>query len=40
MRGTDQLLSIQAFRTAGNGVFTADYQTSVVIDWEFSEGAQ
>ena len=40
MRGTDQLLSIQAFRTAGSGIWTADYQTSVVIDWEFSEGAQ
>lgn len=39
-RGTDVYLDLQAVRSAGAGVWTADYQTSIVIDWEFSEGAQ
>lgn len=38
-RGTDQLLNIQAVQTAGIGTFWADYQTSVGIDYEFSEVA-
>ncbi|UVF61143.1 minor tail protein [Arthrobacter phage Aoka] len=40
MRGTDQYINLQGVRTAGSGLWTADYQTSIVIDWEFSEGAQ
>lgn len=40
MRGTNQIINLQAVRSAGVGTWTADYQTSVVIDWEFSEGAQ
>lgn len=40
MRGTDQVINLQATRSAGSGLWTADYQTSIVIDWEFSEGAQ
>ncbi|KRE79942.1 hypothetical protein [Arthrobacter sp. Soil763] len=40
MRGTDQYINLQAYRSAGSGLWTADYQTSIVIDWEFSEGAQ
>lgn len=40
LRGTNQYINLQAWRTAGSGMWTADYQTSVVIDWEFSEGAQ
>lgn len=40
MRGTDQYINLQAVRSAGNGLWVADYQTSIVIDWEFSEGAQ
>jgi hypothetical protein len=40
MRGTDQYLNLQAVRSAGTGIWTADYQTSLAIDWEFSEGAQ
>lgn len=38
-RGTEQLLNVQAVQTAGTGVFWADYQTSVSIDYEFSEVA-
>lgn len=38
-RGTPQLLNVQAVQTAGDGVFWADYQTSVAIDAEFSEVA-
>ena len=33
--GTDQLINIQAQRTAGTGAWEADYQTSVIIDYEF-----
>lgn len=40
MRGTDQIINLQAMRSGGTGTWTADYQTCVVIDWEFSEGAQ
>jgi hypothetical protein len=40
LRDTYQYINLQAVRTAGSGVWSADYQTSVVIDWEFSEGAQ
>lgn len=40
MRGTSQYINLQGVRSAGAGVWTADYQTSIVIDWEFSEGAQ
>lgn len=40
MRGTDQYINIQGYRTFGSGLWTADNQTSIVIDWEFSEGAQ
>jgi hypothetical protein len=36
-RGTSQLLNLQAVRSAGAGVWTADYQTSIVIDWQFTE---
>lgn len=38
-RGAQQLLNVQAVQTAGDGVFWADYQTSVGIDYEFSEVA-
>lgn len=39
LRGTKQLINIQAVRTsgAGSGSWQADYQTSVLIDYEFSE---
>ena len=40
LRDTYQYINLQATRSAGSGVWSADYQTSVVIDWEFSEGAQ
>lgn len=40
MRGTDQYINLQGYRTYGSGMWTADNQTSIVIDWEFSEGAQ
>lgn len=40
MRGTDQFINLQAVRSGGTGLWVADYQTSIVIDWEFSEGAQ
>jgi len=40
MRGTDQVVNIQAVRSSGTGLWVADYQTSIVLDWEFSEGAQ
>lgn len=40
MRGTSQYINIQGTRTAGSGMWSGDYQTSIVIDWEFSEGAQ
>ncbi|WP_146145875.1 hypothetical protein [Arthrobacter woluwensis] len=40
MRGTNQIINLQAYRTYGDGNWTADNQTCVVIDWEFSEGAQ
>jgi hypothetical protein len=38
-RGTDQALDLQAVRTAGTGTWYGDYQTTVTIDYEFSEGA-
>jgi hypothetical protein len=40
MRGTYQYINIQGNQTSGTGRWYADYQSSVVIDWEFSEGAQ
>lgn len=40
MRGTDQVINLQAVRSGGSGLWTADYQSQIVIDWEFSEGAQ
>jgi hypothetical protein len=40
MRGTDQYINIQGNKSSGSGRWYGDYQTSVVIDWEFSEGAQ
>lgn len=39
MRGTTQYIEPQAVRSAGTGNWYADYQTSVVVDWQFSEGA-
>ena len=38
-RGTEQLLNVQAQQTQGDGKFWGDYQTSVGIDYEFSEVA-
>lgn len=38
-RGTEQLLNVQAQQTRGDGTFYGDYQTSVGIDYEFSEVA-
>lgn len=38
-RGTAQLLNVQAQQTRGDGKFYGDYQTSVAIDFEFSEVA-
>lgn len=40
LRGTDQLIDLLGVRSTGSGVWSADNQTSIVIDWEFSEGAQ
>lgn len=40
MRGTDQYINLQATRTTGTGLWSADYQSCIVIDYEFSEGAQ
>jgi hypothetical protein len=40
MRGTYQYINIQGNKSSGTGRWYGDYQTSVVIDWEFSEGAQ
>lgn len=40
MRGTTQLLGVQGNKTVGTGRWYGDDQTSVVLDWEFSEGAQ
>ncbi len=39
-RGTDQYINLQAQRTGSTGNVYADYQTSVIIDWEFSEVAE
>lgn len=39
VRGTEQLVNVQAQQTRGDGVFWADYQTSVAIDVEWSEVA-
>lgn len=36
-RGSYQTLNVQAVRSAGAGNWWADYQTSVVIDYQFSE---
>jgi hypothetical protein len=36
-RGTSQTLNLQAVRSAGAGIWRADYQTSIVIDWQFTE---
>lgn len=38
-RGTTQAVDIQAMRSAGTGTWYGDYQSTIVIDWEFSEGA-
>ncbi len=35
-RGTQQLLNLQGFRTKNIGVFQADYQTSIAIDYQFT----
>ncbi|WP_343317794.1 hypothetical protein AAFM46_11035 [Arthrobacter sp. TMP15] len=40
MRDTDQSITLQAQRTSTTGNVTADPQTSVIIDWEFSEVAE
>ncbi|QOP65147.1 minor tail protein [Arthrobacter phage Phives] len=39
MRGTTQYIEAQAVRTVGVGNWYADYQSSIVIDWQFSEEA-
>lgn len=36
VRGTRQVINVQAARTAGTGQWLADYQTSILIDYEFS----
>lgn len=38
-RGTEQRISLWTVRSSGTGTLTADYQTAVNVDWEFSEGA-
>lgn len=38
-RGTTQPIDVQAVVSSGNGHWYADYQSSIVLDWEFSEGA-
>ncbi|QTF70616.1 hypothetical protein [Arthrobacter woluwensis] len=38
-RGTTQILDLQATRSSGSGIWTADYQTQVGIDIEFEETA-
>lgn len=38
-RGTNQPIDIQAVRSAGTGTWYGDYQSTIVLDWEFSEGA-
>lgn len=37
MRGTTQYIEGQAIRTYGSGNWYADYQSCVVVDWQFSE---
>lgn len=37
LRGTAQAINVQAVKSSGGGVWIADYQTSVLIDYEFSE---
>lgn len=39
LRGTLQRINVQAFQSGGDGTFWADYQTSVAVDYEFSEVA-
>lgn len=39
MRGTTQYIEAQAVRTYGTGNWYADYQSAVVVDWQFSEEA-
>ncbi|WAB10793.1 minor tail protein [Arthrobacter phage Tuck] len=39
MRGTTQYIEPQGVRTAGAGNWYADYQSSIVVDWQFSEEA-
>lgn len=39
-RDTTVALGLHGVRSGGTGLWWADNQTSVVIDWEFSEGAQ
>lgn len=38
-RGTIQMMNVQGVRTEGTGMWYADYQTSVSIDYEFTEKA-
>lgn len=37
MRGTNQLLDLQGFRSSGVGQWYSDYQTSISIDYQFTE---
>lgn len=37
VRGTDQLINVQAMRTSGTGVWEADYQSQIVLDCELTE---
>lgn len=39
-RGTDQLLGLRALKSSGTGRWYGDDQSTIIIDWEFSEGAQ
>jgi hypothetical protein len=36
-RGTYQTLNVQAMRTAGSGLWWADYQSAIGIQWAFDE---
>lgn len=36
-RGTDQTINVQARRTAGNGLWWSDYQSTISIEWHFDE---
>ncbi|URQ05006.1 minor tail protein [Arthrobacter phage Iter] len=39
MRGTTQYIEPQGVRTSGTGNWYADYQSSIIVDWQFSEEA-